>query len=174
MTRRKGKGIPGHVFAVPLMDGSARIAQVVGIDWEAFEEPIFAFTLIRAEDWSDGTPLSMDDVIAVQTVTSDVLRMRQPERWRMIGSAPLLAVPNEVLSASERRFLRSPEGRNLLPPSNPIVIGSANLNIFLEACLGLRPWDDFAWPEFLDGILLPGRARPTAAYMGDRHRSPEG
>ena len=174
MTRSSRQGNPGQVFAVPLSDGSARIAQVVGIDWDGFEEPICAFTLIRAEEWTDGTPLLMDDLMAVQTVTSDMLRTRRPERWRVVGSARPLSVPDYVFRAPQRRWIRAPSVRERIPASNPVVIGSGNMAEFLEACLGLCPWDEYAWPEFMDGILLPGRARPTVAYMGDRHRPPEG
>ena len=170
MARLRGQGTPGQVFAVPLSDGSARIAQVIGIDWDGFEEPICAFTLIRAEDWTDGTALSMDDVMAVQTVTSDLLRSR-PRRWRTVGSAEPLEVPRDFFQSPSRKFLDAPDTRDRIPASNSIVLGSGNMTKFLEACLGLRPWDDYAWPDYLDGVLLPGRARPAAAYMGGRHKT---
>lgn len=169
MRRSTRAGIPGEMFKVPLEDGSARVAQVLAIHWDAFQEPICAFTLVTHEDWTIGAGITLDDVMAVQTVTSDLLRTR-PQVWKVFDSRPPLFVSEDVLTAPERRWLQDPHTRTLVPSTNPMVIGSGLMTDFLEACLGLRPWDEYAWPEYNDGVLLPGRARPAAAYMGDRHR----
>jgi hypothetical protein len=45
------------------------------------------------------------------------------------------------------------------------VTGSGVVHELLEASIGLKPWDDWADPRYLDGLLYPGQPRPMEAVF---------
>lgn len=45
------------------------------------------------------------------------------------------------------------------------IVGSGIVQELLAACVGLKPWDDWANSRYLDGLLYPGQGRPIGAVF---------
>ncbi|NGY03668.1 Imm26 family immunity protein [Solimonas terrae] len=153
--RRKQKWGVGDVFEVPLRDGSAAIGQVIALEPGAMKCPICAF---YAEKWRDDVSpkLIESDLIAVLFVTPDLL---DSGVWTIVGSR-LAIKPDRFVALDELRRSNFVGLR---------IIGSGIVRELVEAFDGLIPWDRYHDPNYLDGLLAPGRSRPSSARFSRPH-----
>lgn len=142
----------GDVFSIELREDFSVIAQVLSYEADAMGSYLCAFTMVPLHKESQSADLDQSDVISVQFVTADSFRM--PE-WRRITSAPVLPIEGflDLQAAREVGFIGTE------------IFGGRNVTKFLCACFGLRAWDDWANPNYLDSMLLSGAPRPPLARM---------
>ncbi len=139
----------GHIFVVPLDDGHHAIGQVIGIEPQALNSITCVFSLHRAKTPDQGVPSEIPeaDTIAALFVTPDLLKRG---RWRICARArvvfPKTRIPNEQYRSSGWVGAK--------------IVGYGIVESFLNAYHGLRLWDDWHDPNYLDALLLPGAARP--------------
>lgn len=152
----------GDLFFIPLKDGAACLAQVIGREPSILNS--VAVALVDAQgDWSEQSPiptLKPQDVFAVLLVTRELL---DSGRWRVMAgggsSAPVTAVPYEDLRAKGHVGAK--------------VRGAGNVEEFVNAFFGLMPWDDWYVPNYLDDFLVSLDKKPhhRLVYSG-RHGNP--
>lgn len=154
--RKRQRPKEGDVFAVPLNDGSYTVGQVLGYEPDALNSVGCAFYDMR----SSGEPrlpaaLPREKAISILLTTPDPLKRGY---WPIVGeqaiATPVSARPYEKYRA--KRWVGAK------------IVGSANVRELLEAFYGLAPWDDYADPEYLDGLLLDRALRPKNAVMTKR------
>lgn len=144
--------LPGEIFSIELLEGFCVVAQVLSYEADAMGSYLCAFTMVPLHEDNRVEELDQRDVISVQFVTADSFKM--PE-WQRIGSAPILPVEFflDLKAARKVGFIGTE------------IFGGRNVTKFLCACFGLRAWDDWANPTYLDSMLLPGTPRPPLARM---------
>lgn len=158
MTTKKKRQRPKErdVFAVPLADGSYAVGQILGYEGEALNSFGCAFYDLR----SSGEPrlpaaLPQEKLIAIVLVTPDLLKRGY---WPIVGqqaiATPVAVRPYEAYRAKDWIGVK--------------VIGSAIVGDFLNAFYGLAPWDDYADPEYLDGLLLDRSLKPKHVVLTKR------
>ncbi len=158
MTEKKKRQRPkeGDVFAVPLIDGSYAVGQMLGHEPQALNSFGCAFYDLR----STGAPalpaaLPQDKLIAILLTTPDLLKRGY---WPIVGQLPI-TTPVAVRPYEKYREKRWVGAK---------IIGSANVEALLNGFYGLAPWDDYADPEYLDGLLLDRALRPKNVVLTKR------
>lgn len=140
----------GQVFLVPLDDGRCAIGQIIGVESQALNSItcIFSKETTPPIGPSGCSGIADTESIAALFTTSDLLKRG---RWAVISKAdvtfPKTKYPNEQYRSKGWVGAK--------------VIGSRIVEDFLNAFHGLRYWDDWKDPKYLDGLLLPGTTRPT-------------
>ena len=147
MPRQKLK--EGDVFEISLENGETAYGQILSIEPDAlnsigcvFWEPsVNLFTVV-----TESNPLS------VLLISPDLLKKGA---WRIIGNA----MPKVQISERPYEAFRKNNWVGVK------VIGSGIIVELMRACAGLREWNKWAIPEYLDQLLLPGIVRPERAVL---------
>jgi len=153
--RKRQRHKIGDVFAVPLVDGSFSLGQVLSYEPDALNSVGCAFYSIRALDPKSlvvPQPLSREDIVSILLTTKDLLNRG---RWPVLANR---AAPIPLAHCPYDRF-RS------LKWVGATIEGSAIVEQFLSAYHGLSPWDQFADPKYLDELLLDAALRPPNVLL---------
>jgi hypothetical protein len=147
--KRRQRSKDGDLFAVPLQDGRYAFGQVVAsIDLGCLSCVFFRATSIDANA-ADET----DEPIAFLFVTKELL---SSGRWQIVRNAKIHV----------RRSLNKNERFRRWGWVGATVTGSANVEALLNAFNGLKPWDNWKDPKYLDSLLLdPRRKPPNLVYV---------
>jgi hypothetical protein len=137
----------GDIFEISLENAEKSFGQVLSLESEALNSVGLAL-------WQSST-LSHSEMIAktpvaVLLVTPDLLKNGV---WRIIDNgAP-------VVTVSQRPY----EGFRSKGWVGAKVVGSGIVVEFIRACAGLRSWNKWANPSYLDELLFTNVARPPRA-----------
>jgi len=142
----------GDLFAIPLSDGTSGYGQVVAEEPAVLRSVSIAVFGLRTPANFELPELALDAVIACLFVTSDLL---SNGTWGVVGNQPPV-VPQDSLPYEATRSSGWIGAK---------VIGSRNITSFLEAFHLLRPWNDFADPQYSDKLLLSVSKRPTNVIL---------
>jgi len=141
---------PGDCFIVPLADGSGLLGQVLQAEPGAMNSVSCAFY----DQSVDGSALpgvvspNPESLISVLFVTRELI---DSGRWRIIGSCPI-CVPRSLYPYESLR-VKSFVGAK--------IIGGGIVEKFANAIRGLRAWDDWHNPHYLDGLLISPQKKPA-------------
>jgi hypothetical protein len=141
----------GDIFLVRNLDGAECIGQIVGQEREVLNSVSCAFFDRRIHNKSDLEniqTLPPELVFAVLFVTRDLL---DSGLWRVIGQFPV-TLPRDYFPYEQLRASGYIGAK---------VIGSKNVNDFLNAFYGLMPWDDWKDPAYLDKLLISSGKKPA-------------
>jgi hypothetical protein len=151
---RYAKPQAGDYFEVPLLpEGMTQpvappaFGQVLSVEPQAMSSIACAFWPERSVDVAS---LLRQKPIAVQLVTSDLLRRKQ---WPIGGNAAT-SVPEQYRPYEQFRVAEWVGAK---------IVGAGNIRELLLAFRGLALWDNFADPQYLNGLLLPGVGPPSCA-----------
>jgi len=145
MPRQKIK--EGDIFEISLENGEKAFGQVLSIEPKALNSLGLAL-------WEPSTLCYTETLakspVAVLLVTPDLLKR---------GSWPIIGNTSPVVISYQRPYeqLRSTGWVGAR------IIGSGTVVEFMKACAGLRPWNKWADPRYLDELLFPGVTRPLRA-----------
>jgi hypothetical protein len=155
MTRRQ-RWTPGAVFLVPLSDGNCAVGQVLRRTPGALNSVICAFYDFRRHctDSVDISELSEKRLVAIQFTTPDLL---DNSTWRVAGQGP-------VRHLDLRRDIETIESSDWVGAK---VIGSGIIRKFLDAYYGLRSWNAWADPAYLDKLLISPDRRPVNVVLSN-------
>lgn len=150
MSLRKQRWHVGDVFTVRTSDGMYIVGQIVGREAHVLNSVSVAFFDVRVADPAHaiGIALVADLVFSIVFSTRDRL---DSGKWVVVENRPL-AVGTRQLPYEEQRSLGYVGAK---------VIGSANLEKFLNAYYALAPWDDWADPTYLDRLLISSSKKPS-------------
>src|SRR5215471_2046593 len=98
------------------------------------------------------TNLSSSGVFSVVFATRDLL---DSGAWRIVGRRPV-ELPSEMFPYENTREAGWVGAK---------VIGSGNLNEFVNAYFGLTPWDDWKDPTYLDKLLISPDKKPKKLLL---------
>ncbi len=144
----------GDVFLIPLADGTFSIGQVIRAKTGVMGSTICALFNLRGDrPRIDAGLLDPALIVAVQFVTSESLKKGQ---WPIARNESVTFEVNDYLRVAELEAKAWVGAR---------VIGSAIIDSLMNAWFGLRPWDDWHDPGYLDKLLAPGVSRPSAAIL---------
>lgn len=96
-------------------------------------------------------------MIAVHFITPELLKKGI---WKVIGHA-------DTRTGIERIELEQLRARGFVGAK---IVGSGIIQKLLEAYHGLRAWDGFHDPEYLDKLLLPSVKRPPGTILEKKSR----
>jgi len=146
----------GDVFLVPQQDGRCSLGQVLAFEKQMMNSVSCAFYDIRFPS-ADGIQLPSDlpsaSIIAVLFTTHDLLRRGA---WNIVGRLPVVL---------EQRYFPYEHLRGSGGWVGATMHGSGIVVEFLDAYFGLRFWDDWYDPEYLDELLFQGRQRPPGIKL---------
>lgn len=145
MPRQKIK--EGDIFEISLENEERAFGQLLSVEPKALNSVGVAL-------WEPSTSCHIDVLksppIAVLLVTPDLLKKGS---WPIIGNSspvvPLQLRPYEQFRSKAWVGVK--------------IIGSGIIEEFMSACAGLQPWNEWANPHYLDGLLIPGAVRPARA-----------
>ena len=137
----------GDIFVIEVSEEYSSFGQVLEVIPEALNSVGIALWSPELKN-EHLRPRADEEPLAVLLVTPDLLKRGA---WQIrTNEDPLVPVegrPYEVFRSSAWVGAR--------------IIGSGIVREFLEASIGLKPWDDWANPRYLDELLYPGKSRPT-------------
>jgi hypothetical protein len=138
--------------ALPLLDGSQSLAQIVEVRDCPPDAVYIALTLCRVTP--DLTPLSLDDITALLfTGTAHLAN----GTWPVLGFDTLPTTDALVsFKQTKRAWAMSDTPATMI--ADPVLVES-----FVNACHGLLPWDHFPDPAIFDRMLARKGQRPPAA-----------
>ncbi|WP_377512725.1 hypothetical protein [Octadecabacter sp. R77987] len=148
----------GDLFVIETRDGLLRLGQVLGAEVSALNSAICAYSL-KAWDPKVGKPtLDENDIISVGFATRDLL---DSGGWRVVGH-------QNVLPFIEEFDLETRKAEGFVGTK---VRGSGLVIQFLDACLGLLPWDKMFDPEYFEKLLIdPSRKPKNLIYKTNSKR----
>ena len=155
----------GDLYGLEILDGRSFLCQVVSDHgcWD-FPLAVMAITL-READLQQPLRITERDVLAVMpTFPGDIHTLR----WTFMGWQSPLSFPDYAARASRRisqnwKMLKG-LGEKGLPRLDCVTLHDGGLLVdFIEACLGLHPWDGMADPDYYTALLLDGVSRPATA-----------
>ena len=141
----------GDIFLVENLDGTRSVGQVVSQEKKVLNCVSCAFFDRRmdSDDIQDNLqPLVLELIFAVLFVTRDLL---DNGTWRVVGHMPIM-LPSDLLPYESLRSSGYVGAK---------IVGSANVNEFLNAFYGLSPWDDWKDPAYLDKLLISPDKKPS-------------
>jgi hypothetical protein len=151
---KKQTWIAGDEFLVPLEDGSFGFGQVLAGPPLAMQNTaICAFFCQRVEGTSAGIIRTSNQVISALWVTRDLL---DSGVWQVYAHSEPLDVRNFFPDVDERR------AQGFIGTK---IHGSGIARRLLNAYFCLAPWDAFAEPNYLDGLLLEPQMRPAGVIL---------
>jgi hypothetical protein len=153
--RKKQEWKIGDVFHISLLDGDVVLAQIVGREAKALNSITIALFDIKCKPSDVATASTFLDVarvFAVLFVTRDLLDNGE---WPIFDSKSVL-VPETLRPYEDLRQSGFVGAR---------IIGSGIVEKFVNAFYGLRPWDAWHDPNFLDGLLLSLEKKPVARLV---------
>lgn len=148
----------GDIFGVPLPNGALCVGQVLARERQALNSIGCAFycAAVRAGDSLAGIPeLLRQRPIAILLTTPDLLNKGH---WPILGRHAIQISIQEI--PYERFRSKAWVGAK--------INGSGIVEDFLAAFFGLAPWDEYKDPNYLDGLLLPGRLRPDNVVLSKK------
>lgn len=151
MARKKQSWEVGDVFTVRTSDGKLVLGQVVGQEPKALNSATLAFYDVRVDTEEQAKrirTLDANKAFSVVFATRDLL---DSGTWRIVGKAPI-GINREDLPYEDLRDSGFVGVK---------IIGSGNLEEFLNAFYGLAPWDDWKDPQYLDRLLFSPSKKPT-------------
>lgn len=146
--RKKQEWKVGDVFLVPLCDGTYTVGQILSYEPEALDSVICAYSTQNVERSQQGVDIDPEQVVAVLFTTPNHLNSGN---WPVVNSLIPLPV-RKFLNLKKKRW------RGFVGTK---VVGSRIIKNFMEACLGLYPWNGFYEPDYLDGLLLSPDKKPN-------------
>lgn len=150
MATKRQKWKVGDLFKVPQADGSASLGHIVAQEREMLNSVTCAFydSKVPVTCPPDSPPLPKDDaLIACLFTTHDLLGRGV---WPVIGHVSV-DLPRKYLPYEDCRSKRWVGAK---------MYGSGIVRQFLDAYYRLAPWDDWADPKYLDGLLIGPNKRP--------------
>ncbi len=149
MPRQRPKA--GDVFEIALGSGWSAIGQVLEVIPQALNSVGVALWVPQRMELPLDSPPPAPP-LSILLVTPELLKNGT---WRITKSAnisiPAHACPYENFRAA--RWVGAE------------ITGAGIVEEFLQAAVGLCPWDDWADPGYLDSLLAPGQQRPSAAVL---------
>lgn len=147
MGKRKQAWSIGDVLMIPQKDGGYAPAQI--LDHVMKNVVGIALYERRVSKETKYPNLSALHPVSVLLTTRDLL---DEGMWEVVGKQRI-AVP-----ADKRPYERFRESDWV----GSKTYGSGIVRVFLDACFGLAPWDDWKDPNYLDALLLDPTTRPAA------------
>ena len=151
---KRQKWSVGDVFVIPLSDGSWGPAQIIGREPSVLNSVSVALFDCKVGSKPDALQcrLTEDSAFATLFVTRDLL---DSGVWVVVGVKPV---------AISRRLLpfESTRSKGFVGAT---VVGSGNVNKFVDAWFGLHPWDAWHDPRYLDKLLLDPSRRPARVKL---------
>lgn len=151
MAKRKQQWQIGDVFTVETLDGRYVIGQIVGQEKDILNSVSIAFYDLRYDGdelESENIDLDPKKIFSLVFSTRDLL---DSGKWKVIGNQ---SVP---ISDNERPYEQLRESGFI----GANVVGSGNLEEFLNAFYALLPWDDWYDPNYLDTLLSSPEKKPS-------------
>lgn len=152
--RRSQSFSSGDVFRIQLLDGSCALGQIIEVTKQAMNSVLCGFYDVRAAETEiDRTEIFRRNLISVQFVTPESLKRSS---WPVVRHEAVPFDPNEFIpfdELAEKGFVGAR------------IVGSGIMKEFMNAYFGLKPWDDWHDPTFLDSLLAPGAKRPSAIVL---------
>jgi hypothetical protein len=159
MPRKRQPWQAGDVFTIALSDGRCALGQVLSSERQALGSAgiaLYARAFDSAERASEAEKPKRRDAFAILLATPDLL---DNGSWPVIGTRP---IPFWWWQRPYERFRRNGF-------VGAKIIGSANIREFVHAYFGLRAWDDWHDPKYLDGLLLSPKMKPgTLVYKQEK------
>jgi hypothetical protein len=150
----------GAIFFIPQSDGLHAVGQVVQRTRQALNSAIVALYDLRRKSGETATvfDLKPEQLIAIQFTTPDLLNNGT---WPVVGEGPVanLSVMSKL---SPIRDLPELEKSGFIGAT---ITGSGIIRKFLDAFYGLRAWDDWADPNYLDTLLLSPEKKPKVLLL---------
>ena len=146
---------PGDLFLVPQQDGRYSLGQVIVFESRALNGVLCGFYDIRfetSEIISIPEKLTEDKCISMVFVTSESLDFGH---WKIIGNLE----PANINLFKELNNLRAKKFIGAR------IIGSGIIDEFLDAFYGIKPWDDWADPNYLDELLISPDKKPKKVLL---------
>lgn len=148
MTRRKQTWTEGDNFLVPLKDGRFIPGQVIRVAKSAMDSALCVFGAAVYERPSETLEtITPEGTVAILFVTRDLL---DSGRWKVRHNSP-----NSW--AAEFIGFKALQDHGFVGTQ---IIGSGNVESFLNAFHNLQPWNAFHDPAYLDSLLLSSDRRP--------------
>jgi hypothetical protein len=154
MAAKRQKWKIGSVFAVPTSDGRYLAGQIMGREEEVLNSVTIAlFDEVRGSAEEIGSAdLSESHLFSMLFATRDLL---DSGHWKIVGDRPVL-LPKRLFPFEHTRASGFVGAK---------VIGSAIINEFVNAYLGLVPWDDWKDPTYLDKLLISPSKKPSTILL---------
>lgn len=151
----------GDLFTISISSGAQFIGVILSINDGAMVAPTCAFTTVERDNTRADQVIDERDIISVQDITG---WFTSKDNWSVFTKGAHFSVP-EYQSSPHRLQLLPPRLRTLDRLPLEVVIGSTVMSNFLEACVGIRPWNENAWSDYYDGLLLsPNVNFPRVIY----------
>jgi hypothetical protein len=157
MNRQRQSWRTGDIFTITQLDGDKSLGQVIDVPMPNIASCLFFDVRMPGDQPPPETvPLPEDDLIAALWTTPDLL---DRGNWVVIGhQKPLVsgtARPNE-----EYRMAGWVGAK---------TYGAGIVEKFLDAYYGLRAWDDWYDPVYLDRLLISPAKRPANVILIRSH-----
>jgi len=154
MGRKKQALNVGDIFSLPLPNGKFAPGQIVSQEPECMNSVlcIFFADLLPSRGAVKSFAPTTKSILSVQLITRDLL---DSGKWLIEGGGVPLSVSSYIPIDEYRR-------------SGYIGVkirGSKIMADLVSAYHGLSLWDDYADPNYLDGLLAPGVLRPMSASL---------
>src|SRR5260221_2808659 len=154
MGAKKKKWNIGNLFAVPTSDGRYLAGQIIGREEDVLNSVTIAlFDEVRGSAEEIGSAdLGESRLFSAVFATRDLV---DSGRWKIVGDRPV-ALPKKLFPFEHARASGFVGAK---------VIGSAIINEFVNAYLGLVPWDDWKDPAYLDKLLISPTKKPSTILL---------
>jgi hypothetical protein len=160
----------GDIFLVPNADLQYTLGQVLGLERRTLLSAACAFfdERIASRESADSLCLDPNQCFAALLVTPDGL---DEGVWPVVGHRPVTLssrlYPYGRSLAIRRFWSFFGLGLSLLTRKlpNPKIHGSGNVSEFINAFYGLRAWDDWFDPNYLDTLLLSPEKKPKKLVL---------
>lgn len=146
--KRKQDWKAGDCFVIPLLDGGGLLGQVLAHEPRAMNSVSCALFDQRVGQSECPRP-SMGRLFSILLVTRDSL---DSGHWQVVATWPV-EVPQEKFPFEHSR------SKGFIGAK---IYGSGVVREFANAFCGLCPWDDWAKPDYLDGLLVSPEVKPKS------------
>jgi hypothetical protein len=137
----------GDIFAAPLLNGEFGTGQVLDLQDDQIVRVLLFDTKFKYLDQQNKLRLTRDNIISALSIGRQYLDKRI---WIIIGHEPVLIPINEY----PNQQYKGKDWVGAVYHSAPVA------NSLLNAYFGLKPWDDYFDPNYLDSLLFDGVKRP--------------
>ena len=140
----------GDLFVIPTADGRYSVGQVVVREPKLLNSVSIALFDLRFDSVGSAAVTALpkaESAFAVLFCTRDLL---DSGHWKVVGNGPA-SIPQRMQPYEHLR------GTGFVGAK---VVGSANINEFVNAFYGLSPWDDWKDPQYLDRLLISSAKKP--------------
>ena len=150
MLKRRKKWAVGDYFGIPVGDNEYALGQVASVEPQAMNSIVCAlFALRRKIEEIDIGDIDTNNPISIIFSTRDLL---DSGGWPVVASGAPLKVGNfiDLEDLKKKGFV------------GVKIIGSSNVNLFMNACFGLYPWDGMHDKGYFDKMLIDLNRRPAS------------